>query len=388
MHSSPARSLPRARRILTAAALAVVALPAAAAHAAEVTAVGTEIAVHDNGGRFRQGIEENRIVAEALPGGELRLADGVPLVSKTDTCVNVTQLEVRCIRPSTSPISKLTVRAGDRDDQLRVAGSLPIDYVGGGGDDLYVGARTAAPTRVDFQGGNDAGDLAHYANAQTGVHVSKDEVANDGRPGVNDRDNIRNDVNVVTGTRFDDRLSGVVGIADSEEFRPLAGNDLVIGADAFFTLVDMGAAKDGADKIVAGRATEVSYANRANAIRAAVDLGGADDGEAGERDELVGVQSVVGGSGDDTMFAADRPGSVGVALSGGLGADRITGTNLRDRLTGGPGRDILGGKGGNDELIADDGDVDHVFCGDGNSDTARTDTAELTLSGCETRITP
>jgi hypothetical protein len=378
-HTGPRR---RTRRAVLAAALAVVALPAAAAQAADVTAVGTEIVVEDNTGRV--GVQDNRLIAEALPGGELRLVDQVPLVSKTDTCVNQTPVEVRCVRPSVSPISKLVYRAGGGNDQLRVAGSLPIDYKGGTGDDLYVGARTAAPTRVDFEGGIDNGDLALYANAQTGgVHVSKDDVANDGRPGAGDRDNIRKDVDVVTGTRFDDRFGGMIGLAGIEEFRPLGGDDVVFGADALLTTVDMGSAKDGADKVVAGRFTEVSYTNRTNPIRAGVDLGGADDGEAGEGDELVGVDAVVGGDGDDTLFAADRIG--GIDFDGGSGDDRITGTNQADRLTGGLDRDILGGKGGDDELIADDGDVDHVFCGDGLRDIARTDTAELTISGCETR---
>jgi Ca2+-binding RTX toxin-like protein len=373
-------------RILAAAALAVAALPTAAAQAAEVTASGTEIVVDDNGGRFHQGLETNRLIAEALPGGELRLVDQVPLVSKTETCVNVTSLELRCIRPSTSPISKLVYRARAGHDQLRPSGSLPIRYEGGSGNDLYVAARTAAPTRVDFQGGDDAGDLVTYNAAQAGVNVTKDDVANDGRPGVNDRDNIRKDVDVVTGTRFADRFGGMVGLAGAEEFRPLGGNDVVFGGDAFFTLVDMGAAADGADRIVAGRATEVSYAQRTNPVRTGVDLGGADDGEAGEGDELVGVHAVVGGSGADTMFAADR--LDGIALTGGPGADSISGTHHADRLTGGLGRDLLNARGGNDVLTADDGDVDRVLCGDGLGDVARTDTAELEISGCETRITP
>jgi hypothetical protein len=377
----------RSRRALLAAALpaalAVVALPAAAAHAADVTAVGTEIVVEDKTGPFGVGAQDNRLITEALPGGELRLVDQVPLVSKTDTCVNVTSVEVRCIRPSTSPISKLVYRANGGDDQLRPAGSLPIEYRGGRGDDLYVGARTAAPTRVDFEGDIDGGDLAHYTNAQTGVHVSKDDVANDGRPGVNDRDNIRKDVDLVTGTRFDDRFGGMIGLRDFEEFRPLGGDDVVFGADALLTTVDMGSAQDGADKVVAGRSTQVSYAKRTDPIRVGVDLEGANDGEAGEGDELVGVHAVVGGEGDDTLFTADR--LDGIVLDGGSGADKITGTHHADRLTGGLGRDTLGGRGGNDELIADDGDVDHVFCGDGLGDIARTDTAELTISGCETR---
>lgn len=371
----------QARRALLATALAVVALPAAAAQAADVTAAGTEIVVEDKGG-FMVAPQHNRLIAEALPGGELRLVDQVPLVSKTPTCLNVTSTELRCIRPSTSPISKLVFRAGGGNDQLRPAGSLPIEYKGGEGDDLYVGARTAAGTRVDFEGGIADGDLAHYTNAETGVNVTKDDVANDGRPGGKDRDNIRKDVDVVTGTRFDDRFGGVIGEVDFEEFRPLGGDDAVFGADGI-TTVDMGAAQDGADRIAAGRFTQVSYAGRTNPVRAGVDLDGADDGEAGERDELVGVHVVTGGSGDDTLFAASRPG--GIILDGGPGDDTVTGTTQADRLTGGLGRDLLIGRDGSDTLIADEGDIDRVLCGSGSADVAFTDTAEEEISGCETR---
>ncbi len=369
----------QARRALLAAAVAVAALPAAA-QAAEVTAVGTEIIVEDKGG-FMVSTQHNRLIAEALPGGELRLVDQVPLVSKTPTCLNVTSTEVRCIRPSTSPISKLVFRAGDGNDQLRPAGSLPIEYDAGKGDDLYVGARTAAPTRVDFQGDIDGGDLAHYTNAQTGVNVSKDDVANDGRPG--DRDNIHSDIDVVTGTHFADRFSGMTSGLGFEEFRPLGGDDVIIGGDGAQTTVDMGSAQDGADRVVAGLSTVVSYAKRANPVRVGVDLEGANDGETGERDELVGVHVVVGGAGDDTLFAASRPD--GIILDGGSGNDTITGTTQADRLTGGLGRDLLIGRGGSDTLIADEGDIDRVLCGDGFADVAFTDTAEEEISGCETR---
>jgi Ca2+-binding RTX toxin-like protein len=380
MHYRPTRR--QARRALLAAALAVAALPAAAAQAADVTAVGTEIVVEDKTGPFGVGATANRLIAEALPGGELRLVDQVPLVSKTVTCVNMTPEELRCIRPSNSPISKLVFRAHGGNDQLRAGGSLPMAFVGGDGDDLYVGARTAAPTRVDFEGGL-GDDLAHYTNATTGVDVSKDDAANDGRPAVGDRDNIRKDVDVVTGTHFADRFKGMVGLAGIEEFRPLGGDDVVVGADALATIVDMGAAKDGADRIVAGRFTQVSYAKRTNPVRVGVDLEGANDGETGEGDELVGVRVVIGGAGNDTLFAASRPG--GIILDGGPGNDTATGTTQADRLTGGLGRDLLLGRGGNDTLIADEGDIDRVLCGDGLADVAFTDTAEEEISGCETR---
>ena len=353
--------------------------------AAEVTLAGTEIVVTDTTG-FKERPEDNRLIAEALPSGELKLIDQVALVSKTSTCLAVSSFELRCIRPSNSPISKLVYRAHAGDDQLRPAGSLPIRFEAGDGADLYVGARSGAGTRVEFVDDDEDSvrdlDLAHYTNAATRVDVSKDGVANDGRPGL-DRDNIDVDVEIVTGTHFDDRLVGrssPPGV--HEEFRPRGGDDVVLSSASagVRTVVDMGAAKEGADTIVS--ANEVSYAQRTSPIRASVGLDGADDGEAGERDELVDVGTVRGGSGADTLFSVNR--RFGTTLDGGGGDDTIIGTAQNDRLTGGPGRDFVFGDSGSDRLFTDDFDIDRVLCGDGLTDVARTDTAEEEISGCET----
>jgi Ca2+-binding RTX toxin-like protein len=384
----PAGPRRRTRRALLATALpavlAAVALPAAA-QGAEVTGDAATIVVDDNGGRFSRGLEDNRLIVEALPSGELRLTDQVPLVVKTSNCLSVTSFEARCVRPSNSPIRRLVYHGRAGDDQLRPTGSLPIHFDGGDGEDLYVGARSGAGTRVEFLGGDDTSDrdLAHYTNATTAVDVSKDGVANDGRPGL-DRDNIDGEVDVVTGTNFGDRLVGRSGgfFGQQEEFRPLRGNDIVLGGSSrVITTVDMGTAKDGADRFF-GDNVIVSYAGRTNPIRASVGLGGADDGEAGERDELFNVGTVRGGSGGDTMLSVNRP--LGIGFNGGAGDDTITGTAQNDLLSGGPGIDSLFGDNGADRLFTDDGFVDHVICGDGLGDVARTDTAELEITGCET----
>src|SRR5215218_2378731 len=159
----------RTRRALLAAALAAAALPAAAQAAADVTAVGTEIVVEDQTGRFSQGVESNRLVAESLPGGELRLVDQVGLVAKASGCFQISQLEVRCLRPASSPISRLVVRSRGSGDRLTMLGSLPVRYEGGDGDEAYSGgARPGVPTAVDFSGGGDPGDLADYTSAEQG----------------------------------------------------------------------------------------------------------------------------------------------------------------------------------------------------------------------------
>ena len=91
----------RTRRRLLAvalpAALVLAALPAAAQAAADVTSVGTEIMVEDNTGRFS---DNNRLVAESLAGGELRLVDQVGLNTTAAGCFQITSLEVRCTRPA------------------------------------------------------------------------------------------------------------------------------------------------------------------------------------------------------------------------------------------------------------------------------------------------
>jgi hypothetical protein len=380
----------RTRRALLAAvlptALAAAALPAAAAQAAaDVTADGTEIVVEDRTGTFKEGVENNRVVAESLPGGELRLVDQVGLVAKASGCFAISQQEVRCLRPANSPISKLIVRGLGGNDRLTMLGSLPVRYEGGDGDDAYRGGvRPGVPTAVEFSGGGDPGDLADYSFAEAGVDVRKNNLPNDGRTTVGDKDNIRTDVTIVRGTRFRDRLHGQNRSVTFETIEPQGGDDFVLGLSGF-TVVDMGAAADGADKVLGSSGTSVSYAKRTNPIRAAVDLDGADDGEAGERDELLQVGGVTGGSAGDTMLAPlNRIDGVGIAFAGGPGTDTIRGTDAGDFLIGGPGTDELTAVGGDDQLFSNDGEpVDTLFCGAGNNDRASTDSAEETVRDCE-----
>ncbi len=369
------------------AALAAAALTAASAQAAaDVTAVGTESVVEDRTGKFKQGIQNNRLVAESLPGGELRLVDQVGLVATASGCFQISGVEVRCTRPASSPISRLVFRGRGGGDRLTMLGSLPVRYEGGDGDDAYVGAtRPGVPTAVDFSGGGDIGDLADYTRAEVGIEVRKNDRPNDGRFSVGDRDNIRTDVTIVRGTRFRDILHGQNEFVTFETLEPQGGDDFVLGLSGF-TLVDMGAAPDGADKVLGSPGTEVSYAKRTKPIRAAVDLDGADDGEPGEGDELLQVGAVAGGSAGDTMLAPlSRIDGVGIGFDGGPGIDTISGTNARDTLIGGPGTDRLNAFGGDDQLFSNDGEsVDTLFCGAG-FDRATTDADETTVRDCETR---
>jgi Ca2+-binding RTX toxin-like protein len=96
-----------------------------------------------------------------------------------------------------------------------------------------------------------------------------------------------------------------------------------------------------------GRDT-VTYSGRPADVTVTL-AGGADDGAAGEGDEVVEVERAVGGNGFDTLIGTD----FGNRLSGGPGDDRLDGAGGIDTLTGGRGNDLLQGGDGDDVFAAD-----------------------------------
>ena len=96
---------------------------------------------------------------------------------------------------------------------------------------------------------------------------------------------------------------------------------------------------------------------------------GADDGEAGEGDDVrADVEDATGGTGNDRLIGTAGSNE----LSGGAGADE---------LVGGGGFDVLAGGPGDDRVIAWDGSADQVTCADG-IDSAIVDGFDA-LSECE-----
>jgi hypothetical protein len=126
----------------------------------------------------------------------------------------------------------------------------------------------------------------------------------------------------------------------------------------------------GADTLSGGAGTDtVDYSLRSRPLQ--VDLDGvADDGEAGEGDNVNGdIEEVTGGAGDDRIVGS----AVRNRLRGGSGGDQLEGAGARDALEGGAGADTL---------LARDGGPDRVLCGDG-TDTAFVDSVDTVGSDCE-----
>lgn len=111
--------------------------------------------------------------------------------------------------------------------------------------------------------------------------------------------------------------------------------------------------------------------------------GGPDDGAAGEGDELIDVETLGGGSGDDLLRASST--TTFAYLYGGPGSDSLIGSAKSDYLDGGPNSDAYFADAGDDAVIANDGAPDHVDCGAGQNDFASLDTTEQGVFQCEVR---
>ena len=194
------------------------------------------------------------------------------------------------------------------------------------------------------------------------VTVTLDGVANDGTPGL-ETDNIRTNVENVTGTNGDDVITGssvantLVGGGGDDVLQGLGGTDVFVGdrTDASCT-----------DNCVPGTKDTVSYASSASAVTASLD-GAANDGASGENENIPSsIEKLIGSPQADTLTA----GTYSATLVGGLGADTLRGGSA------------------NDVLIANDGVVDAVLeCKGGSADYVLRDSNETAYADCETSVT-
>jgi Ca2+-binding RTX toxin-like protein len=264
---------------------------------------------------------------------------------------------------------------------------------GAGGNDTLIGGLGADV----LNGGAGTGDHVSYAGAATGVTVTIDGVANDGE--ALEGDNVLANVERVTGSAFDDSLTGsdahnrLTGGDGADTLNGGLGNDILTGGDGDDTLNGGGGSDTlnggaGGDVLNGGAGSDlVSYSGRPTGVDVTQD-GVANDGEAGEGDNVLGsVERVTG-----TAFADLLEGDAGKdVLNGGGGNDTIRGFGGADILTGGAGNDLLvggtesdqlTGNGGDDQLnSAGDGVKDSLNCGPG-TDSFNKDPIDTAASNC------
>ena len=215
---------------------------------------------------------------------------------------------------------------------------------------------------------------------------------------------------VLIGGPGDDALAGGAGADTLESY--IGGYGIDGGIDPSDTA--------GRDVLSGGAADDsVSYEARTDPRTLTVGDGG-DDGAPGEGDDILadvevvqggeaddaiggdgGPNVLVGGGGDDVIRGGAGDDDVGGAegsdlVLGNEGADIVAGGGEDDTVHGGPGHDRLYGEwgegcglrlcvGGADTIIADDGETDHVECGDGTDQASldRVDTTLLIGPDCE-----
>lgn len=213
-----------------------------------------------------------------------------------------------------SPYETLRIETGDGNDTVtnQAAGSFVL---GGPGDDTLNGGGGS-----DYLYGEDGNDTLN--GGDSGAYASADQLF--GGPG-------------------NDQLNGQ------------GGPDLLWNGP-------------GADTVSGGEGSDnVLYEDSAD-VSVTLD-GAANDGAAGEGDNVAGdVELISAGGGNDVLV-------------GSAAANELSGGGGNDQITGGAGKDQIRGGAGDDVINARDGEQDIVSCGDG-SDRALLDTADSQIE-CE-----
>jgi Tol biopolymer transport system component len=176
----------------------------------------------------------------------------------------------------------------------------------------------------------------------------------------------------ILGTEASETLNGtagddvILGMGGNDVITGSDGNDTICGGNGNDTLVGGG----DADWLDGGAGTDtVSYSDRSEVLRITLDLGTGDDGSSldggvGERDNIVGVEKAIGGSGNDLLIGN----GLANTLTGLGGNDTLLGGVGNDSLSGGPGDDTLNGSTGADRFDGGTG-IDTVSYTDRNSTT-------------------
>ncbi len=329
------------------------------------------------------------------------------------------------------------IHGGDGDDYVygyagadKLYGEAGFDafYPGPGNDIVYGGGQRDsmysenAPDGADVYYGGDDRDSASYGTRSAAVKVTLDNAANDG--GTGEGDNIRADVENVTGGQGNDTLTGSAsnnyldGLGGADTLTgglgadsmyggyqdTATGNDVMHGGDGNDYLSGQNGADTlygevGRDTLVGGQDNDLLEAGSGddtfyaeNTVdgsdnmygRTGVDIVNyygrsvdqtftldsvANDGASGENDNVrADIENLNGGSAVDhiTGSSADNQlsgnGSNDV-IDGQAGVDNISGGDGGDDLTGGDGEDFLSGSNGADSFTVQDGSKDTVFGG-------------------------
>ncbi|MES1176425.1 MAG: calcium-binding protein [Myxococcales bacterium] len=253
-----------------------------------------------------------------------------------------------------------TVYLGDGADTFTASGSAAtgaafgaaLTVYGGAGADVF-NEGTLSTTSETIYGGADS-DTVSYAQRTAAVTVTVGATANDGITG--ELDDIKSDVEIVTGGTVADTMTAAAGVAvtfnggpgddtligdtavdtlngeaGNDILRGKGGNDILNGGDGDDTF-DEETATNGGDTFNGGAGIDtVDYSARTGSgVTVTMDGTVANDGFSGEQDNVkADVENVLG---------TDQ-------------IDNITGNALANTITGNLGADVLSGGAGDDTFF-------------------------------------
>jgi Ca2+-binding RTX toxin-like protein len=359
----------RARRIVVAAlaSLAVIAVIAPSAFAGTATFDGGSGAVSfdANAGEFND-------VQIFSSGGRIKVRDNNNPVTPAAGCTADGGNQADC--GATGLLTAIHANLGDKDDSFDSTDFNVANLVNAGeGDDGNIDTGDGNDT-VNGEGGDDQTVNLNGGNDTFNGGAGNDRVnGGDGNDtlngdGGNDLLNGQAGVDAVNGGAGDDNLTGgdgndtVHGDAGDDTIRGDTGDDNLNGDDGN-DFLDPGGREDGNDTLNGGAGSDfVSYFQRSDPVSVSAD-GVANDGQAGETDNVgTDVEGIEGGSGDDTLTAAPTGGKTlegndgNDVLNGGAGNENLYGQRGDDTLNGNDGADSLFGGGGNDVFNGGNGD--------------------------------
>jgi Ca2+-binding RTX toxin-like protein len=240
---------------------------------------------------------------------------------------------------------------------IGAAFATPITVYGGAGADLFNQGALATVTETIY-GGADT-DTVSYALRVAAVTVTVGAGANDGMVSATENDDIKSDVEVVTGGTVADTMTAAAGVAVT--FNGGTGNDTLIGDSGADTLngdagddilrgaggadvlnggdgndtFDEETASNGGDIFNGGNGTDtLDYSARLAGVTVTMDGTAANDG------------AVVSAVSEGDNCKADVENILGTTL-----VDNITGNALNNTITGDTGNDILNGGAGDDVFL-------------------------------------
>ena len=287
---------------------------------------------------------------------------------------------------------------GDGDDTLRGGANVTCvdassgDVLNGGnGDDTFdLGVKGCFTVVVGGLGT----DTADYGARSAALFLSLDGVANDGEK---DEGGSLAEVEVLVGGSGNDVITGsakadrLVGGPGDDVLSGLAGDDELVGG-AGNDVLNGGAGNDVADYRDAQSGLQITLCDDPTELTGAptsppsggVGCPAANDGEGGEKDQVVNCEWVKGGPSADTISADPSPTSkANVTLEGGDGNDTLTGGVGNDTLFGDDGDDVLVGGAGDDYLEGCAGD-DSLDGGSSDGDVCVSDVGDQSLpTACE-----